>query len=162
MKLFVEHPFFFLLMYKPYTACHTILHFIFMAHLWNWALVSHWIRCAKNFLYKYSQSCEKISERSTFYSLFLLENLKFFRIFIFSIIRASQRIQNFFTFLFSSQFKDFQGEKRASRYYSRLLENCLNDWKEIDNILSILEIGEIWNNNPYYPAITSTGDLALL
>lgn len=76
--------------------------------------------------------------------------------------KSQSKNSKFFYFFFSSQFKDFQGEKRASRYYSRLLENCLNDWKEIDNILSILEIGEIWNNNPYYPAITSTGDLALL
>lgn len=148
MKLFVEHPLlFFFLMCKPYIACHTILHSTFMAHLRNWALVSRWIRCAKNFLYKYSQSCEKISgaERSGFYALFSLENLQFFRIFIFSIIRGSQGIQNLFAFR-NLKISKVRNVLRASRYYSRLLENCLNDWKEVDNILSILEIGEIWNN----------------
>lgn len=139
---------FFLLMCKPYTACHTILHSTFMAHLWNWALVSHWIRCAKNFLYKYSQSCEKISsaERSAFYPLFSLENLKFFRIFIFFYNKRQSRNLKFFYFSSLHNLKISQGEKRESRYYSRLLENCLNDWKEENNILRILKIGKIWNN----------------
>lgn len=156
--------FFFFLMCKPYIACHTILHSTFMAHLQNWALVSRWIRCAKNFLYKYSQSCEKISgaERRGFYALFSLENLQFFRIFIFSIIRGSQGIQNLFAFR-NLKISKVRNVMRASRYYSRLLENCLNDWKESRQYFKYLgDRGNLKQYDPYYPAITSIGDLALL